>query len=63
MDYGSRQTGSKAADIVDEYHQYVVPIILGDGLRWLPQNVEVKLELASLNKFENGSVHLQYGKA
>jgi dihydrofolate reductase len=51
------------ADIVDEYHQYIAPLILGSGNHWLPQNVKVKLELMSLQKFENGTVHLQYKKA
>ena len=50
------------AGIVDEYHQYIVPIILGDGLHWLPQNVQTKFKLVSLKKFDNGSVHLQYNK-
>lgn len=51
------------ANIVDEYHQYIVPLILGDGNYWLPKNVTNKLKLVDLRKFENGFVHLQYSKA
>ena len=50
------------AGIVDEYHQFIVPLILGGGNDWLPKNVEMKLKLMTLQKFENGSVHLQYDK-
>lgn len=48
------------AGLVDEYHQYVVPLILGGGKPWLPQNVRQKLELVDVHKFANGLVHLQY---
>jgi dihydrofolate reductase len=48
------------AGIVDEYHQYIVPIIIGGGKYWLPKDVKCKLELIDLRKFENGFVHLQH---
>jgi dihydrofolate reductase len=50
------------AGIVDEYHQFIVPIMLGDGNYWLPKNVETKLKLINLQKFDNGTVHLHYHK-
>jgi riboflavin biosynthesis pyrimidine reductase len=50
------------AGIVDEYHQFIVPLVIGGGTYWLPQNVKIKLELMTLQKFDNGSVHLQYDK-
>jgi dihydrofolate reductase len=50
------------ANIIDEYHQIIVPLILGDGNHWLPGGNKNKLELTDLRKFENGFVHLQYGK-
>jgi dihydrofolate reductase len=50
------------AGIVDEYHQFIVPLVLGGGNRWLPTNVTARLQLADLRKFENGFVHLQYRK-
>ena len=48
------------AGIIDEYHQFIVPLILGGGKYWLPKNVEMKLQLMTLQKFDNGSAHLQY---
>jgi dihydrofolate reductase len=50
------------AGIVDEYHQIIVPELIGSGNYWLPKDVESKLKLVDLRKFENGFVHLQYGK-
>jgi dihydrofolate reductase len=50
------------AGIVDEYHQIIVPIMIGSGNYWLPKDVKSKLELQDARKFENGFVHLQYGK-
>jgi dihydrofolate reductase len=50
------------AGIVDEYHQFIVPQLIGSGNYWLPKGVKSKLELVDLRKFENGFVHLQYRK-
>jgi dihydrofolate reductase len=48
------------AGIVDEFHQFIVPKIIGGGNYWLPKKVEAELKLVELQKFENGCVHLQY---
>lgn len=50
------------AGIVDEYHQFIVPIMIGGGNYWLPKDVKSELKLVDLQKFENGFVHLQYSK-
>jgi dihydrofolate reductase len=50
------------ANIIDEYHQIIVPLILGDGNHWLPGGSNNKLELTDMRKFKNGFVHLQYSK-
>jgi dihydrofolate reductase len=50
------------ANIIDEYHQIIVPFILGGGNHWLPGGNKNKLELTDMRKFENGFVHLQYRK-
>jgi dihydrofolate reductase len=50
------------AGIVDEYHQIIAPIMIGDGNYWLPKDVKNKLKLEDERKFENGFVHLQYSK-
>ncbi len=50
------------AGIVDEYHQILVPVIIGSGNYWLPKDVQVNLELVDVRKFENGFVHIKYKK-
>lgn len=50
------------ANIVDEYHQYIVPLMIGGGNYWLPKDAKVKLKLVDARKFDNGTVHLQYRK-
>jgi dihydrofolate reductase len=50
------------AGIVDEYHQIIVPQLIGSGNYWLPKDVKSKLKLVDLRKFENGFVHLHYRK-
>src|SRR3954463_11064848 len=50
------------ANIIDEYHQIIVPLILGGGNHWLPGGNNNKLELLDMRKFKNGFVHLQYAK-
>lgn len=50
------------ANIIDEYHQIVVPKLLGDGLPWLPADVQLDLKFVSVHQFTNGFVHLKYAK-
>ena len=49
-----------AAGLVDEIHLFVVPILLGGGLRTLPGNVRVKLDLLNEHRFADGWVYLRY---
>lgn len=51
------------ANIIDEYHQIIVPVLIGSGNHWLPEGTHNKLELVDERKFENGFVHLQYKRA
>jgi len=62
FDIGGPHLAAEAikAGIVDEYHQIIVPQLIGSGNHWLPKGVKSKLELMDLRKFENGFVHLQY---
>jgi dihydrofolate reductase len=64
FDIGGPHLAAEAikAGIVDEYHQIIVPIIIGSGNHWLPKDVKVELELVDERKFENGFVHLEYRK-
>ena len=51
------------ANIVDEYHQFIVPIMIGNGNYWLPKDIKIKLKLVDIRRFENGFVHLHYSKS
>jgi dihydrofolate reductase len=48
------------AGLVDEYHTFVVPLIIGAGNPWLPKDVRLGLRLTDARSFKNGFVHLQY---
>jgi dihydrofolate reductase len=48
------------AGLVDEYHLFLTPIIVGGGKRSLPENVRLELELVDERRFGNGVVHLHY---
>src|SRR5512143_277998 len=48
------------AGLVDEYHLLVVPAILGDGKRVLPNNIGVKLDLQDERRVGNGWIYLGY---
>ncbi|MGH3679474.1 MAG: dihydrofolate reductase family protein [Natronosporangium sp.] len=51
------------AGLVDEYHLFVNPIIVGGGKRFLPDRIRYRLELLSERRFANGVVHLHYRTA
>ena len=46
--------------LVDEYHLFVTPIVVGGGKQSLPDSVRVNLELLDERRFGNGVVHLHY---
>jgi dihydrofolate reductase len=50
------------AGLVDEYHLFVTPIVVGGGNPALPADVRVELELIDDRRFEGGVVHLHYRK-
>jgi dihydrofolate reductase len=49
------------AGLVDEYHLFITPLVIGGGRRSLPDNVRVKLELLEERRFDSGAVYLRYG--
>jgi dihydrofolate reductase len=49
--------------LVDDWHRFVGPIIVGGGTRWLPEEVGVRLELLDERRFDGGVVHLHYRTA
>jgi dihydrofolate reductase len=48
------------AGLVDEFHVFLGPILVGGGTQSLPNNVRLKLELLDEHRFGNGVVHLHY---
>ena len=48
------------AGLVDEYHLFVNPVVVGGGNRALPDGVRVNLELLGEHLFRNGVVYLRY---
>ncbi|MCB0102471.1 MAG: dihydrofolate reductase family protein [Anaerolineales bacterium] len=62
FDIGGPQIAAEAikAGLVDEYHQIIVPVMVGGGRYWLPQDVKLNLQLVDVRKFENGFAYLHY---
>ncbi len=48
------------AGLIDEYHLFLIPIIVGCGKRSLPEDVRLELELLEERRFGNGTVFLRY---
>jgi dihydrofolate reductase len=48
------------AGLVDEYHLFLAPIVVGGGNAFFPAKVRVTLELLDQRSFANGMVHVRY---
>jgi dihydrofolate reductase len=48
------------AGLVDEWHLFVTPVVVGGGKRWLPDGVRLDLELLAERRFGNGVMRLHY---
>jgi dihydrofolate reductase len=48
------------AGLVDEFHLFLAPILVGGGKRSLPADVRMKLELLDQRCFGNGMVYLRH---
>jgi riboflavin biosynthesis pyrimidine reductase len=48
------------ARLVDEYHLFVTPIVVGGGTPSLPDDVRVELDLLDERRFGTGVVYLGY---
>ncbi len=62
MSIGGAELAAHAirAGLVDEFHSVVTPVILGSGKPWLPNGVDIKLELIDERRFDSGCVYLAY---
>jgi riboflavin biosynthesis pyrimidine reductase len=59
---GGATLGAQAitAGLVDEYHLFVWPVVVGGGTRFLPNRVRLQLELLDERRVGNGAVYLRY---
>jgi dihydrofolate reductase len=48
------------AGLVDEYHLFLSPIVVGGGTPSLPDGVRVRLDLQDERRFGNGTIYLRY---
>jgi len=48
------------AGLVDEFHLFVTPIVVGGGTGSVPEGFRLELELLDERRFGNGVVHLHY---
>jgi dihydrofolate reductase len=48
------------AGLVDEYHLFLVPVLVGGGKRALPDGVRLELELLEERRFGSGVVYLRH---
>jgi dihydrofolate reductase len=48
------------AGIIDEWHQYLHPVVVGGGTHWLPPGVRLDLDLVGVDRFASGVVHLHH---
>jgi dihydrofolate reductase len=49
------------AGLVDEYHLFIAPAVVGGGKQWLPDGVRLRLELVDERRFGSGMVYVRYG--
>ena len=49
-----------AAGLIDELHQFVVPVVVGGGKPWLPNGVRLDLELLGMHRFACGVAYARY---
>ena len=48
------------AGLIDEYHLFLAPVVVGGGKQALPDNLRLRLALLDERRFGNGVVHLHY---
>ncbi|MDX6203477.1 MAG: hypothetical protein QOJ83_2977, partial [Frankiales bacterium] len=48
------------AGLVDDFHLFLTPVVVGGGTRALPDDAHVRLELVHEDRFAAGVVHLHY---
>ena len=49
-----------SASLVDECHLFVVPVVVGGGVRAFPDHVHWRLDLVDQRRFDSGMVYVRY---
>ncbi|HZI98267.1 MAG TPA: dihydrofolate reductase family protein [Actinomycetales bacterium] len=49
-----------SASLVDECHLFVVPVVVGGGVRAFPDHVHWRLDLLDQRRFDSGMVYVRY---
>lgn len=49
-----------AAGLVDDWHLFVMPVVVGGGTPFFPDDARLDLELLDERRFGGGAVHLHY---
>jgi dihydrofolate reductase len=48
------------AGLVDEFHLFISPVLVGGGKKAFPDDVSINLGLLDERRFRNGTIYLQY---
>ena len=48
------------AGLVDEFHLFINPVVVGGGKKAFPDDVFINLELLDERRFRNGTIYLRY---
>ncbi len=48
------------AGLIDEFAQFITPVIIGNGTHWLPRRARIDLELLDERRFKSGVMYLRY---
>jgi len=48
------------AGLVDEFHLFITPVVVGGGNPYLPEDIRLGLELVDERRFKGGVVLLRY---
>ena len=51
------------AGLIERFEFFIVPIIIGGGLRAMPEGVQLDMQLIEQHTFDNGTVYLRYEPA
>ena len=49
------------AGLVDEFHAFVAPVVVGGGTHWLPEGLRVDLKLRGVRQFAGGFAQTAHG--